>query len=242
MNELIILGCGSSDALKNYNANVAVINQQGTLLIDCGYSIKHALAAQNMGIESVDAIFITHIHGDHIFGLERIAFENYYKYHKKIALYLHPSLYKTLWDESLKGSLGHTDKGSAVLEDYFDVHFVEDKFELFGNHYQLLKVKHIKGVAAFGLNINEDIFYSGDTTPICEILQDLRFNVGLHDATFSASEVHSSVDSLLENYPEHIRKKLYLHGYPDNYLDYQDLVDKNFKGLTKQGMRIKFGQ
>lgn len=238
MNELIALGCGSSDSLENYNANVLIANQNGTLLIDCGHTIKHALRDQNMEVDSIDAIFITHVHGDHVFGLERIAFETYYSSSKKISLYFHKNLYHQLWDETLKGSLG---SNHMLLEDYFDIHLIENnEFDLFGNHYQIFEVKHVPNVPAYGMNINEDVFYSGDTTQIVEIIKDINFNVGLHDFTFHDSPLHVSLDSLLECYPLSIRKKLYLNAYPDGYEKYETLISENFKGLSKQGMHIEF--
>jgi ribonuclease BN (tRNA processing enzyme) len=96
MNKFLILGCGHSEALTLFNNNAVVINSQGLLLIDCGHTIKHALHNQNMNIGMVDAVFITHVHGDHIFGLERLAFETRYKYQKNILVFSRKHISRTL--------------------------------------------------------------------------------------------------------------------------------------------------
>ncbi|MBT8138315.1 MAG: MBL fold metallo-hydrolase [Gammaproteobacteria bacterium] len=63
------LGSGSK-------GNALVVSHQGThVLLDCGLSLKHteaALCRLELGLESLDAIFITHEHGDHVRGLKSL--------------------------------------------------------------------------------------------------------------------------------------------------------------------------
>lgn len=245
MNKFLILGCGHSEALTLFNNNSAVINDKGLLLIDCGHTIKHALHNQGMGIESIDAIFITHVHGDHVFGLERVAFENRYKHKKKIPLYFHESIYQELWDKTLSGSLGFSsdDDGTVqknTLNDWFDVHIITgNEFSVFGNNYKIFEVKHSPRKPTFGLTINDTLFFSSDTTQIKETIENVKFNIGFHDVTLAKSNpVHATLNSLIESYSEKTRNKLYLMGYEDNWDKYKDVVKDNFKGFAKQGMRI----
>lgn len=247
MNKFLILGCGHSEALTLFNNNAAVVNSQGCLLIDCGHTIKHALHNQNMDIGSIDAIFITHVHGDHVFGLERIAFEARYKYKKRISLYFHEKIYQELWDQTLKGSLGYSSDHDGTpqensLEDWFDVKVIRgDKFSVFGNDYKIFEVKHSPGKPTFGLTINNTIFFSSDTTQIKKIIESVDFDIGFHDVTLTESNpVHASLSSLIESYPNEIRSKLYLMSYQDNWFEYKNTVEENFKGFAKQGMEINF--
>ena len=245
MNEFLILGCGHSESLEHYNNNAAVINNQGVLLIDCGHTIKHALRAQDMSIESVDAIFITHVHGDHVFGLERVAFEARYKYQKRISLYFHESIYQELWDQTLKGSLGYSSDHDGTpqentLEDWFDVNVITgNKFSVFGNNYKIFEVKHSPGKPTFGLTINDTVFFSSDTTQIKEIIENTEFQIGFHDVTLTKfNPVHASLSSLVESYSKEVRDKLYLMSYQDDWAEYKDMVEDNFKGFAKQGMKV----
>jgi len=245
MNEFLILGCGHSESLEHYNNNAAVINDQGVLLIDCGHTIKHALRAQDMSIESVDAIFITHVHGDHVFGLERVAFEARYKYQKRISLYFHESIYQELWDQTLKGSLGYSSDHDGTpqentLEDWFDVNVITgNKFSVFGNNYKIFEVKHSPGKPTFGLTINDTVFFSSDTTQIKETIENTEFEIGFHDVTLTKfNPVHASLSSLVESYSKEVRDKLYLMSYQDDWAEYKDMVEDNFKGFAKQGMKV----
>ena len=242
MNTFITVGCGHSESLNNFNNNAAIVNDQGMLLIDCGHTIKHALHALEMGINDVDAIFITHVHGDHVFGLERIAFETRYKYNKKVSLYFHESIYTELWDQTLKGPLGKNSEGVAKFEDYFDLHIITgDEFTVFGNHFKIFNVKHNLGKPAFGLTINDYIFFSGDTTQISEIVENIKFEVGFQDVSLTDyNPVHASLPSLIESYSEKVRNKIYLMSYQDNWVEYQNIVNANFKGFAKQGMKVNF--
>lgn len=82
-NKFTIIGCGHSESLLHHNNNALVSNSNGLLLIDCGHTAKHALHDLGLTIGDVDEIFITHVHGDHVFGLERFAYETRFKYQKK---------------------------------------------------------------------------------------------------------------------------------------------------------------
>ncbi|MEX0739806.1 MAG: MBL fold metallo-hydrolase [Pseudohongiella sp.] len=236
-----ILGCGHSESLEHFNNNAAVLSEAGNLLIDCGHTVKHALYAQDLSISDIDAIYISHVHGDHVFGLERVAYEALFKYKKRIKLFFHHSLYRELWHETLKGSLGLLGEGPAALEDYFEVYQLDRlEFEIFGNYYQLLPVKHTPGKPAFGLLINNDILYTTDTTAIPELIECLDFRVGFHDVTFTAENpVHATLESLLKWYPSSIRQKLYLMSYEDTWRKFEDKVKQDFRGLAAQGMEFE---
>jgi len=238
----MILGCGHSESMTLYNNNAAVLSDSGNILIDCGHTIKHALHDQGMSIADVDAIYISHVHGDHVFGLERIAYEAKFKYKKRIKLIFHSSIMTELWDQTLKGSLGTHGDGEATLQDYYDVTALDDdKFSLFGNDYQLVPVEHTPNKSAYGLLINNKLFYSTDTIAIPGVIKSLDFETGFHDVTLTKSNpVHATLDSLIQQYPEEVRKKLYLMSYEDDWHEYVDIVGREFAGFAKQGMKIEF--
>lgn len=238
--QFVIIGCGHSESFDNFNNNALVKSSQGNLLIDAGYTIKNALHAQGMTIKDINAVFITHVHGDHVFGLERLAYESKFRYQTRIALYYHESLYDELWHQTLKGSMGKHGDGEASLEDYFDLFPIASlECEIYSHQFQLFQNKHTPGKPSFGININEKLFFSGDTTAIPEIISDLTFDVGFHDVTLSPfNPVHASINSLIEKYPLDIRKKLYLMSYEDHWPEYATQVEENFLGFARQGMHI----
>jgi ribonuclease BN (tRNA processing enzyme) len=240
VNELLILGCGHSESMVHFNNNAVVLSDQGNMLIDCGYTIKHALHAQGLTFADIDAVYISHVHGDHAYGLERLAYETRYKLNKKVTLFVHQDTVDVLWHNTLKGSLGFNGEGTATLEDYFDVRVVSrGAFEFASNEYRLIEVKHTPNMPTHGLLINDSVFYTTDTSAIPETIHELSFELCFHDVTLTDyNPVHATIHTLIEQYPLTIRKKMLLMSYEDHWQDYESLANDEFSGFAKQGMRV----
>lgn len=239
--EIIIIGCGHSESIRNFNNNALVRSEKGNMLIDCGHTIKHALHASGLNIGDIDAIYISHVHGDHVFGLERVAYESKFKYKKKIKLFFHSSIYEELWEQTLKGSLGKNGDGPAELGDYFNVNIINgEKFSCLGVDYKLIMAKHTPNKPAYGLLINNSTFYSTDTLALPEIINKINYSIAFHDVTLSdTNPVHATLNSLINEYSKEKRKRILLMSYEDNWEEFSGTVEKEFKGFAKQGMRFK---
>ncbi|MCF0193220.1 MAG: ribonuclease Z [Prevotella sp.] len=65
-----ILGCGSALPTMHHNNAAQVVEVEGRLyLIDCGEGTQVWLRRSKLSFLRISAIFISHIHGDHVFGL-----------------------------------------------------------------------------------------------------------------------------------------------------------------------------
>ena len=65
-----ILGCGSALPTLRHNPSAQVVELRGKqFMIDCGEGTQTQMRRQRIGFNKVVAIFISHIHGDHCFGL-----------------------------------------------------------------------------------------------------------------------------------------------------------------------------
>lgn len=65
-----ILGCGSAlPTLKHYASSQVVEVRGKFFMIDCGEGTQMQLRRSRVGFTKVQAIFISHLHGDHCFGL-----------------------------------------------------------------------------------------------------------------------------------------------------------------------------
>ncbi len=70
MVDLTLLGCGGSMPMPNRFLSSLLISYNGKkILIDCGEGTQVSMKIANTGFKTIDAICITHIHGDHIIGL-----------------------------------------------------------------------------------------------------------------------------------------------------------------------------
>ena len=68
--DLNILGCGSATPSTRHNPSCQVLNFRGQLmLIDCGEGAQAMMRRMHMNFSRISRIFISHMHGDHVFGL-----------------------------------------------------------------------------------------------------------------------------------------------------------------------------
>jgi ribonuclease Z len=61
---------GNGEAFDPELANTSLLYRGAlTLLVDCGFAVPHALWRMNRDASLLDAIYVTHLHADHSFGL-----------------------------------------------------------------------------------------------------------------------------------------------------------------------------
>ena len=68
--KLTILGTASAMPISDRNPSAQMLSVNGRLfLIDCGEGTQQQMRRSHLSFLKVEAIFISHIHGDHLFGL-----------------------------------------------------------------------------------------------------------------------------------------------------------------------------
>ena len=68
--ELNILGCGSATMTPRHQPSSQVLNVRDNLImVDCGEGAQLAVRRMNLKLMRLNHIFISHLHGDHCFGL-----------------------------------------------------------------------------------------------------------------------------------------------------------------------------
>lgn len=128
--KLKFLGVGGAFApIAKGNSNMMLTSDSGkVMMIDWGttapYIFRDELARD---FREIDALWISHLHADHIGGLEMLAFARYFqpKLDKdgktiKIKLFMVPELMRELWETSLKGGLESVEQKVMNLTDYFE--------------------------------------------------------------------------------------------------------------------------
>lgn len=129
--KITVIGCGSAFTSKNYNQSFFLEEDGRKMLIDCGRDIPNAF--NNMGIDfkSINDIYISHAHGDHIGGLEYFALKRYdwlskpRNYREKCyapKLIADEVLLKNIWNNSLRGGLETMEGFVADLDTFFIPH------------------------------------------------------------------------------------------------------------------------
>lgn len=68
--ELNILGCGSAKPTTRHQPTSQILNVRGKFfLIDCGEGVQTQMQKMGLSMMNIGHIFISHNHGDHVFGL-----------------------------------------------------------------------------------------------------------------------------------------------------------------------------
>jgi ribonuclease BN (tRNA processing enzyme) len=232
--KLTFLGTGSAFTQSNWQTNALVEFDDGyRLLIDCGTDIRHALNDVKLYYLDIDGVYLSHLHSDHIGGLEWLAFGTFFdpRYQKKPDLFVSEFLVDDLWNRSLSGGLGSLQGQRCTLETYFDVHPVEKNgsFQVNGTKFTLVQTIHFVNGFTFELSFgllfpagDEMVFLTTDTQFAPNQIKDFyeRATVIFHDAECAPfkSGVHAHFDELV-TLPKETREKLWLVHYQDDVLD-----------------------
>ncbi|WP_282941645.1 MBL fold metallo-hydrolase [Paenibacillus sp. RC67] len=220
--QIQMIGTGSAFSKKYFNNNALVTCNDFVLLIDCGATAPRALHALDISIDQIDGLLITHIHADHVGGLEEFAFRFKYTYKKKMKLFVPSKVLESLWDHSLRGGLENEAEGFTSLQDYFEVITIDEGSltEISpGFIIETIRSEHIPDKPSYSVLLNNTVFYSADTKFNLSLLTNLyenqRCKYILHDCQFSTPGfVHASLEELM-TLPPHIQKIVLLMHYDD---------------------------
>ena len=236
--KLQFIGAGDSECLNYYNTNLLVEHQGQRLLVDCGWTAKRALHDLGLCTTDIDAIYITHVHGDHVFGLERFGFENRYVHDEyRIKLFVPRSVLPLLWDETLKGSMGYSSDGENKLEDFFDVRVVDDGFSWQSLDFELFPTPHTKGKPSFGIRLPHRFTFTSDSNVIDDFASLVDGDIHIFHDAYSAGDfhpAHATLQEMRDAYTSELLKRIYLVHYDDAIATRGDALN-DFAGWVKQG-------
>lgn len=224
--EITFIGCGDAfSKVLGHNSAIITFNQTN-LLIDIPDSNYIRIDEIGMSYGDIDNLYITHLHGDHINGLEKLAYyrkyisplENKERDLKKINLYIHETLLEGLW-ESVKNGLSLTNDGEKTIEDYFNVITIRDSFTIDGVKFNLIQSQHVPNMPVFGLFVENEFYYSADSIYNPSLIQVLLPKVkkifyDIHFYPFSIP-VHASVRDFNELAFDE-KEKVYAMHYDDS--------------------------
>ena len=68
--EVYVLGCGSAlPTMRHYPSSQVISLREKLFMVDCGEGAQLQLRRSRLRFSRLNHIFITHLHGDHVFGL-----------------------------------------------------------------------------------------------------------------------------------------------------------------------------
>src|SRR5262245_28703826 len=108
--EVVVLGVGDTFSEQHHSTALLLVCDGFQLAVDCPDMYRSVLRAaatrsgRSLSLSQVDHVLITHVHGDHMNGLEGVAFYKHFVEGKQVKLVTSPEVRASIWGERLKAS------------------------------------------------------------------------------------------------------------------------------------------
>lgn len=255
--QLTFLGSGSAFYVgehvgENWQSNLLIESPSGRrLLLDCGTDIRFSLRERGLCVTDIDDVYISHLHADHVGGLEWLAFGSKFSARaQKPRLLANHAIAKDLWSRTLRGGLGSLEGQEASIHTYFELHAIRENacFDWEGIQFQPVQVLHVMDgfriSPSYGLQFTlggTRIFFTADMqfTPT-QVNQFYRSaDLILHDCETAAfkSGVHAHYEQLRE-LPADLKRKMWLYHYQPGAK--KDACADGFAGWVGKGQSFEF--
>lgn len=226
--EVLVLGVGDSFSERHHSTSVLLSYDGFFLGIDCPDMYRGVLraaadrAGRRVTLSDVDHILITHVHGDHMNGLEGAAFFKHFADERRLGLVTSPELREAIWDRRLEASMGTLWDGSAFrqlgFDDYFE-HTVLSWSEGIAVGPFCIRarrtVHHVPTSALFIQAGGRSLGYSSDTAYDPELIAFLEpADLIIHETNFGPAHTPYADLAAL---PAPLRAKMRLIHYPDGF-------------------------
>jgi len=209
------MGVGSASAVA-LGSPMAVIERDGQpwLTIDCG--AEGLTAFQDHYGHTPQAVFVTHVHLDHVAGFERLFVDAFFNPQRrgKVRLYV-PATVVPLLHRRIGDYPNVLAEGGANFWDAFQLIVVGDAFWHEGVRMEVFAARHHWPETAYGLRLKGALTWTGDTRPIPEMLARFADDNELiaHDCGLLGNPSHTGLDDLEREYDRALQARMILYHY-----------------------------
>jgi len=201
--KIIFLGVG--EAISEQPNTSILIQDTKTILLDCGYSAAQVLWHYSTNPNLLDAIYISHLHADHYFGLAPLLLRMMEEHREKPITIMCVKGYASMIEQSLDLAFGEIFKHIQFPIQYQEVS-ADDTYHFEPYTFTFAPTNHYRGNLAVKMSNGRTIVcYSGDGR-MTEASQKLYKNCNLliHDAYHVKNKpmgtpmYHESIETLAQ--------------------------------------------
>lgn len=239
---IVPLGVGDAFSEYRYSSSLAVVADEGILLIDCPHPMRKMLreASERSGIrldtERIVGVALTHLHADHASGLESFGYFFHFVHGRRLPLSCHPDVHARLWSGHLAAGMEQilpTAEGvhePRAFEDWFEWHPLDliQPVPINGFEVRCRKTVHHIPTTALRVRVGgRELGYSADTAFDPGLISWLsEADLIVHETNYG---VHTPYERLAELGPE-LRARMRLIHYPDDLELESSAIEPLFEG------------
>jgi ribonuclease BN (tRNA processing enzyme) len=224
--ELLPLGVGDAFSAIHYSSSHALRADGRWLLVDCPHPIRKMMREASirsgvaLDVDAVDAVVLTHLHADHVSGVEDLGFFSHFVLGRVARLAAHPDVARRLWEGHLAAGMEQLGiPGGAVaertFEDFFELVRLDDARPVRIGPFEIecRRTRHHIPTTALRIRAaGRTVGFSADTTFDADLVAWLAAaDLVVHEAGFG---VHTAIEELARLPPE-TRSRMRLAHFPD---------------------------
>lgn len=247
------LGVGGAFTKTNYHNNYIMQLGEKYLLVDAGTTLRTSLIEAGYHYKDIDYVYISHLHFDHVDGLEEMILQRYWNFENgqhvplKTKIIVHEKLL-----HSIRSILSHSlsNQGQAV-EDFCQLVTPKNEGSMFIDHFTFTLFDttnlHQQGMISSGFKLSwngANLVFTSDIKKLDEanILSHVDDNTVaiFQDVSFTSNGVHATLEEVLNYYPQELHGKIYAMHYNDNVEEFEELIQQAKVQLVKKQHVIEF--
>jgi ribonuclease BN (tRNA processing enzyme) len=224
--ELLPLGVGDAFSAVHYSSSYALRADGRWLLVDCPHPIRKMMREASvrsevaLDIDDVAAVVLTHLHADHVSGVEDLGFFSYFVLGRRARIAVHPQVATRLWEGHLAAGMEWLrapdgTRTEKTLDDYFELVPLDETRPVQIGQFQIecRRTRHHVPTTALRVRAaGRAIGFSADTTFDPDLIAWLAAaDLVVHETGFG---IHTPLDRLAE-LPEETRSRMRLAHFPD---------------------------